>query len=34
MPAMFLIEDSAVIRRYRHRSAADRPDYPAFCRGS
>ena len=31
MPAIFLIENSAIVRRFRHRSAADRPDYIGLC---
>jgi hypothetical protein len=31
MPALFLISQSEIVRRFRHRSAADRPDYLAFC---
>jgi len=31
MPAMFLIDRSAIVRRFRHRTAADRPDYRDFC---
>ena len=31
MPATFLIRNSAIVRHYRHRSAADRPDYAALC---
>jgi hypothetical protein len=31
MPAIFLISSSEIVRRFRHRSAADRPDYVAFC---
>jgi hypothetical protein len=33
MPAIFLISNSAIVRRFRHRSAADRPDYLSFCSG-
>ncbi|MDQ2950098.1 MAG: SelL-related redox protein [Acidobacteriota bacterium] len=31
MPGVFLIDKSAIIRRFRHRTAADRPDYIKFC---
>ena len=31
MPGVFLIEQSTIIRRFRHRTAADRPDYLALC---
>ena len=31
MPGVFLIENNTLIRRFRHRSAADRPDYVALC---
>lgn len=31
MPAIFLLSNSAIVRRFRHRSAADRPDYLSFC---
>lgn len=31
MPATFLIHNSAIVRRFRHRSAADRPDYEGLC---
>jgi hypothetical protein len=31
MPAIFLISRSEIVGRFRHRSAADRPDYLAFC---
>jgi peroxiredoxin len=30
MPGVFLIAQSAIIRRFRHRSVADRPDYLAL----
>jgi hypothetical protein len=33
MPAIFLIHQSVIVRRFRHHSAADRPDYLAFCAG-
>lgn len=32
MPGVFLIDQSTIIRRFRHRTAADRPDYVKFCR--
>jgi hypothetical protein len=31
MPGMFLLEKGVIASRFRHRSAADRPDYAAFC---
>jgi peroxiredoxin len=31
MPGVFLIERSTIIRRFRHRTAADRPDYRMLC---
>lgn len=31
MPAVFLVDKSEIVRRFRHRSAADRPDYLNFC---
>jgi hypothetical protein len=34
MPAIFLISGSTIVRRFRHRSAADRPDYQTFCAGA
>jgi hypothetical protein len=33
MPAIFLVHQASIVRRFRHRSAADRPDYLAFCGG-
>ncbi len=33
MPAIFLVHNASIVRRFRHRSAADRPDYLAFCHG-
>ena len=33
MPAIFLVHHASIVRRFRHRSAADRPDYLAFCGG-
>jgi peroxiredoxin len=32
MPALFLIDDSKIVRRFRHRTVADRPDYLNFSR--
>lgn len=31
MPGVFLLEKGVIARRFRHRSAADRPDYEGFC---
>jgi|SRR5208283_4418368 len=31
MPGLFLIDESGILRRFRHRSAADRPDYAGIC---
>jgi peroxiredoxin len=31
MPGVFLLERGIIARRFRHRSAADRPDYVGFC---
>jgi hypothetical protein len=31
MPGLFLIHRGRIVRRFRHRSAADRPDYLAIC---
>ena len=31
LPGVFLIHNSTVIRRFRHRTAADRPDYAGIC---
>jgi len=31
MPGVFLLEQGVIARRFRHRSAADRPDYEALC---
>jgi len=31
MPGLFLLDKAAIVRRYRHRSAGDRPDYDAIC---
>lgn len=29
---LFLIRDGEIVRRFRHRTSADRPDYAAICR--
>lgn len=31
MPGVFFLDKGLIARRFRHRSAADRPDYAAFC---
>lgn len=31
MPGVFLLRDSRIVRAFRHRTAADRPDYAATC---
>jgi len=31
MPAIFLLDKAEIVGRFRHRSAADRPDYLDFC---
>jgi len=31
MPGLFLIDQSGIVRRFRHRTAADRPDYAGIC---
>jgi peroxiredoxin len=31
MPGLFLLHHARVVRRYRHRTASDRPDYAAIC---
>jgi len=31
MPGVFVLQNAAIVRRFRHRSAADRPDYAALC---
>ena len=31
MPGLFLLRNSTIIRRFRHRTAADRPDYAGIC---
>jgi peroxiredoxin len=33
MPGLFLLDDGGIVRRFRHRTAADRPDYAALCTG-
>jgi peroxiredoxin len=33
MPGLFLINASGILRRFRHRTAADRPDYAGVCAG-
>ncbi|MDE3195055.1 MAG: redoxin domain-containing protein [Acidobacteriota bacterium] len=33
MPGVFLIHNSALVRRFRHRNAGERPDYIRFCLG-
>ncbi len=32
MPGVFLIRDNQIVRRFRHQSAADRPDYGALLK--
>jgi peroxiredoxin len=32
MPGLFVIYQGSIIRRFRHRSVADRPDYPLLAR--
>ena len=32
MPGTFLVLDGEVVRSYRHKTAADRPDYVALAR--
>jgi hypothetical protein len=34
MPGVFVVRDGAIVREFRHRSAADRPDYSAVARGA
>lgn len=34
MPGVFVIRDGAVIAEYRHKNAADRPDYVALAKGA
>lgn len=31
MPGLFVIENARIVQRFRHRTAADRPDYAAIC---
>lgn len=31
MPGLFLLNRGGIVRRFRHRSASDRPDYAAIC---
>lgn len=31
MPGLFLMDDTGIIRRFRHKTAADRPDYAAMA---
>jgi hypothetical protein len=31
MPGLFLLNKGAIVRRFRHRSASDRPDYAGIC---
>ena len=31
MPGLFLIDESGILQRFRHRTAADRPDYAGIC---
>jgi peroxiredoxin len=31
MPGIFLLDETGIVRRFRHRTAADRPDYAAIC---
>lgn len=33
MPGVFMLDRSGIVRRFRHRSAADRPDYAALAAG-
>jgi peroxiredoxin len=33
MPGLFLIGDANIVRRFRHRTSADRPDYAGICAG-
>lgn len=32
MPGVFLLANHAIVRRFRHHTAADRPDYAEICR--
>ncbi len=31
MPGVFYLENSTIVQRFRHRTAADRPDYAEIC---
>lgn len=31
MPGLFLLDENGIIRRFRHQSAADRPNYAGLC---
>lgn len=31
MPGLFLLDGSEIVRRFRHRTVADRPDYAGIC---
>lgn len=31
MPGVFVLQNAAIVRRFRHRTAADRPDYATLC---
>lgn len=31
MPGLFLLDEAGIVRRFRHRTAADRPDYVGIC---
>lgn len=31
MPGLFLLDETGIIRRFRHKTAADRPDYAGIC---
>ena len=31
MPGLFLLHKAGIVRRYRHRTASDRPDYAGIC---
>lgn len=31
MPGLFLLDETGIIRRFRHKTAADRPDYSGIC---
>jgi hypothetical protein len=32
LPGVFVIQNGAILREFRHRTAADRPDYVALVR--